>query len=212
MSMTVPKQVARVGALGLAAVLTALGAPAPGAAQHAPHGGAPAHTAADTRFMQGMLVHHAQAVEMTELVPTRAARADVRRLAARIAVGQEDEMAWMRRWLEARDEEVPSLTAAEGHGHHGHHHHGPEHALMPGMLDAEGMARLRAARGEEFDRLFLEAMIAHHEGALVMVEELLATDGAAHESETYRFVAHVESDQRIEIDRMRRMLAAGEDR
>jgi uncharacterized protein (DUF305 family) len=68
---------------------------------------------------------------------------------------------------------------------------------------------LRAARGEEFDRLFMESMIAHHEGALVMVDELLATDGAAQESETFQFATHVESDQRIEIDRMRRMLEGG---
>jgi uncharacterized protein (DUF305 family) len=160
------------------------------------------------RFMQGMIVHHAQAVEMTALVPERSARADVRRLAARIAVSQDDEMAQMRQWLENRNEAVPEV--ADPHGAHAHHgHHGDAHELMPGMLDAAAMARLRAATGAEFDRLFLEGMIRHHEGALTMVAELLATDGAAQEPEIFQFASHVESDQRIEIDRMRRMLAAG---
>lgn len=161
--------------------------------------------------MQGMIAHHAQAVEMTALVPDRAARADVRLLAMRIAVSQEDEMELMRRWLENRGEAVPALDAGHGaHAHHGDPGAGPD--LMPGMLDAAGMARLRAATGPEFDRLFLEAMIAHHEGALVMVAELMATDGAGQEPELFQFASHVDSDQRIEIGRMRRMLEAGTDK
>lgn len=158
----------------------------------------PGHTPADVQFMQGMLAHHAQAVEMTALVPDRTESADIRLLARRIAISQDDEMALMRRWLEDRDEAVPGP----------HAHHTGEHAAMPGMLTPAEMARLRSARGPEFDRLFLESMIHHHEGALVMVAELFATDGAGQESELYQFAAHVESDQTIEIARMRAMLEA----
>jgi uncharacterized protein (DUF305 family) len=168
----------------------------------------PRHTDADVRFMRDMMVHHAQAVEMTGLVAARAERADVRRLADRIAVSQEDEMAQMRRWLEDRGEAVPDEHAHHA-GHGGHGHHGAAHRSMPGMLGAEDMARLRAARGAEFDRLFLEFMIFHHEGALIMVAELMSTDGAAQESEIFQFASHVDSDQRIEIARMRQMLEQG---
>jgi uncharacterized protein (DUF305 family) len=204
--MSVSRRLVQGVAVCLAAA--ACGVPAGGGAQDAGRGGAPGHTAADVRFMQGMIVHHAQAVEMTALVPARSARADVRRLAARIAVSQEDEMAQMRQWLENRDEAVPEVPGPDGpHAQHGHH--GDAHELMPGMLDAAAMARLRAATGAEFDRLFLEGMIRHHEGALIMVAELLATDGAAQEPEIFQFASHVESDQRIEIERMRRLLEAG---
>jgi uncharacterized protein (DUF305 family) len=172
--------------------------------QQPPPPTAPAYTAADVRFMQDMIVHHAQSVEMTALVVSRTERADVRRLAARIEVSQEDEMQRMRRWLEARGEAVPD---AHAHRAPAPAHHAPaDHAGMPGMVSAEDMARLRAATGPEFDRLFLELMIHHHEGALVMVEELMATDGAGQESEIFQFASHVDGDQRIEIARMRRML------
>lgn len=171
-------------------------APGAGQAQSADLSPTPPPSEADVRFMEGMIVHHAQALEMTALVPERAEGADVRLLATRIDISQRDEMAVMRRWLENR------APVASGHDHHG------DHDLMPGMLDAEGMARLRDATGKEFDRLFLESMIRHHEGALVMVAELFATDGAGQESEVYQFASHVDSDQRIEIARMRRMLGA----
>jgi uncharacterized protein (DUF305 family) len=184
---------------------------------------AAAYTEADVRFMQDMMVHHAQAVEMTALVAARTERADVRRLAARIAVSQEDEMELMRRWLEARGEAVPDPQAHHAHAHahaqhapagrhghrHGHGHQDAGHAGMPGMVSADDMARLRAATGPDFDRLFLEFMIHHHEGALVMVAELMATDGAGQESEIFQFASHVDGDQRIEIARMRRMLEQG---
>lgn len=148
--------------------------------------------------MQGMIAHHAQAVEMTALVPDRTERADIRRLARRIAISQEDEMAIMRRWLEDRNEPIPGP----------HTHHSGHHARMPGMLTAEELARLRASRAADFDRLFLESMIHHHEGALVMVDELFRTDGAGQESEVFQFATHVDSDQQIEIGRMRQMLDA----
>lgn len=152
--------------------------------------------------MQGMIVHHEQAVRMTSLVPGRAASDGVRMLARRIEASQEDEIELMRRWLRARGQAVPE--AAE-HAHHGAHHG----ARMPGMLTAEQLARLESASGEEFDRLFLELMIFHHEGALIMVEQLFATEGGGQDTEIFQFASHVDSDQRIEILRMRRMLQAG---
>lgn len=160
------------------------------------------HSAADVRFMQGMIPHHAQAVVMTSLVPERTTREDVLALARRIELSQADEMALMRRWLTQRGEEVPADDA--------HHHAALGHgALMPGMLTQEELARLEAARGAEFDRLFLQAMIRHHEGALVMVDQLFASAGGGQEGEIYQFASHVGSDQRVEIARMHAMLAAG---
>jgi uncharacterized protein (DUF305 family) len=186
----------------LAAALLAGCAPAAGeqGGHPAPHGPARAPAVsgveADVRFLQHMTVHHAQAVEMTALVPERAASPGLRLLAERIEVSQADEMAMMARLLRERGAAVPDE----------HAHHTGAHAGMPGMISPERMARLRAARGEAFDRLFLELMIEHHEGAIAMVAELLATDGAAQDPEIFSFAAHVESDQRMEIERMRRML------
>jgi uncharacterized protein (DUF305 family) len=165
--------------------------------------GRPRYTEADVRFMRGMIAHHAQALAMTSLVPTRSTREDIRRLAERIEVSQRDEIAMMGRWLETRGEEVPSLDA-----HSGHHGAGGQHARMPGMLTREELARLAAATGPEFDRLFLESMIRHHEGALAMVAELLASEGAAQEPEIFQFASEVDADQRMEITRMRGMLSA----
>ncbi len=154
------------------------------------------HTAADVRFMQGMIGHHAQAVEMTELLATRTTSDAMRKLGQRIQVSQTDEMTMMERWLTARGEEVPAA--------HAHHMMGA--MLMPGMLTSEEMDRLAAAKGPEFDQLFLEGMIKHHEGALVMVKELFAAPGAAQESDIFAFASDVDADQRMEIDRMRAML------
>ena len=153
-------------------------------------------TAADVRFMQGMIGHHGQAIEMTALLASRTVREDMRKLALRIEVSQADEIQMMQRWLEARRQEVP--------GPHAMHMHGA--TLMPGMLTAEEMARLTGAKGDEFDRLFLEGMIKHHAGALTMVHDLLSTPGAGQESEIFAFVSDVEADQRMEIDRMDAML------
>ena len=154
------------------------------------------HTAADVRFMQGMIGHHAQAVEMTDLVDRRASSDAMRKLAQRIQVSQADEIKMMERWLSTRGEEVPSA----------HAHHMTGGTLMPGMLTADEMSRLAAAKGREFDRLFLEGMIKHHEGALVMVKDLFATPGAAQESDVFAFASDVDADQRAEIDRMRSIL------
>ena len=161
------------------------------------------HSAADTRFIQLMVAHHAQALAMTGLVPTRASRRDVKLLAERIAVSQRDELALMRRWLQERGEPVPELDTP-----HRQHDAGGHAGAMPGMLTSEELARLTAANGAEFDRLFLEYMIRHHEGALAMVAELLRSQGAAQEAATFRLVNDVDADQRAEIARMRAMLGA----
>jgi uncharacterized protein (DUF305 family) len=157
------------------------------------------HTGADVRFLHGMIAHHAQALAMTELVPSRTERRDMRLLAERIEVSQRDEIAAMRRWLERRGERAP---AADPH----HAHHGGGHAEMPGMVSPEQLGQLAAASGPGFDRLFLELMIHHHEGALTMVEGLLASPGSGQDAELYQMVSEIDADQRTEIARMRRML------
>jgi uncharacterized protein (DUF305 family) len=155
-------------------------------------------TVADISFMQGMIGHHAQALEMVELLKTNSSSDGMKKLALRIELSQDDEIRMMQRWLEVRGQRVPSRTE--------HHAHGAQ--LMPGMLTADEMKRLEDARGLEFDRLFLEGMIKHHGGALAMVHELLGTPGAAQESDVFAFVSDVEADQQMEIDRMGAMLAA----
>ena len=153
------------------------------------------HTAADVKFLQGMIAHHAQALEMTGLLRTRTDSADMRKLALRIELSQADEIAMMKAWLADRGEPVPDA--------HAHHANG---GLMPGMLTQDEMARLAAARGPEFDRRFLEYMIKHHEGALIMVRELFEQPGAGQEAEIFAFASDVDADQRMEIERMSMML------
>jgi len=152
-------------------------------------------SAADAQFMQGMILHHAQALEMTALLPPRTSRAEMRMLGERIQVSQADEITLMRTWLEARGYGVP--------GPHAHHTGG---TLMPGMLTADEMNHLAETKRAAFDRLFLQLMIKHHEGALVMVKELFSTPGSAQESEVFAFASDVVADQRMEIQRMDRML------
>ncbi|HYN10025.1 MAG TPA: DUF305 domain-containing protein [Vicinamibacterales bacterium] len=156
------------------------------------------YTTADVKFMQGMIGHHAQALEMTALLPSRTAQEPMKLLARRIDVSQTDEIRMMQRWLEARGLEAPGV----------HAHHAAGATLMPGMLTPEEMTRLAEAKGAAFDRLFLELMIKHHEGALVMVRTLLSESGAAQDSDIFAFVSDVEADQSMEIERMRAMLAA----
>jgi uncharacterized protein (DUF305 family) len=143
-----------------------------------------------------MLAHHAQALRMTRLVPDRTQREDLPLLAERMDLSQAAEIELLRDWLEARGEEVPSLTD------HGHAAGGRE---MPGMLTEQELLALEAADGETFDRLFLTSMIRHHEGALVMVQQLSAA-GGGEEREIARFATHVEADQTVELGRMRSML------
>ena len=153
-------------------------------------------TEADVKFMQGMIHHHAQALDMTALLFTNSNGADMKMLAKRIDLSQADEIKFMRRWLEVRGAEVPGE----------HAHHMPGAPMMPGMLDAGEMARLADAKGAAFDRLFLEGMIKHHAGALTMVAELFATQGAGQEAEIFGFASDVDADQRMEIARMSAML------
>lgn len=164
----------------------------------------PRHTAADVAFMQGMIAHHAQALEMTALLPGRTEDRELGQLALRIEISQRDEIRLMQDWLRQRGESVPEIGATE-HMHHGGEH-GGNHAHMPGMLSAEQMERLKASSGDTFYRLFLEYMIQHHEGALYMVSELFSNAGAGQDTEVYRFAADVDADQEMEISRMRGML------
>jgi uncharacterized protein (DUF305 family) len=151
--------------------------------------------------MQGMIVHHAQAVEMTALIESRTENKDVRSLGARISHSQADEIAFMKRWLASRGQPVADAT----HDMHKHHKN-MSHELMPGMLTAEQMEALRKAKGEEFDRLFLEGMIQHHDGALIMVKELHGAAGAGQDAELFNFASDVDSGQRAEIRIMQNML------
>lgn len=195
-------------AAALAAVLLCLDpAASPAAAQVA----APPHTEADAQFMVAMIAHHGQAVEMGRLAPERTTTPSILTLAARIVNGQTDEIATMRRWLSDRGF---AETAADEHaGHHaGHAMPVPaDHAAhqgMPGMLSPEQMQALAQARGIAFDRLFLEMMIQHHRGAVVMVDTLFAAPGAAQDNTVFKFASDVQVDQRTEIARMERMLGA----
>lgn len=156
------------------------------------------YTPADVKFMQGMIHHHAQALDMTELIPSRTATEDMKKLGLRITLSQADEIKMMQRWLQARGQEVTSE----------HAHHMPGAPMMPGMLSKEEMDRLAAAKGLEFDRLWLDGMIKHHMGALVMVEDLVSQPGAAQESEMFAFASDIVADQKMEIDRMGAMLGA----
>lgn len=145
------------------------------------------------------MVHHAQALEMAALVDGRTGNVTIARLAERIRASQVSEMRRMTKWLEDRGEPV----APSGHDQA---HAGHDHAGMPGMLSPEELGRLAAAPDAEFDRLFLEYMIKHHRGALTMVTELFATEGAGQEPELYLLASEVDADQRAEIDRMQRLL------
>ncbi len=163
------------------------------------------HTEADVRFMRDMILHHRQALVMSALALERTRREDIRQLALRIDLSQDAEIAFMERWLELRGEEGPAPERDAELTHHGHHGHG-DHA-MPGMLAEAQLEALAAAEGPAFDRLFLELMIFHHEGALEMVADLLASPGAARDSDIFGLAAHVHADQLMEIGRMRAMLA-----
>lgn len=155
------------------------------------------YSPADVRFLQAMIPHHAQALRMTGLVADRTEREDLALFAQRIEITQAGEITQMEDWLEARGEQA---DAAAGHDHH--HDDEP----MPGMLTEEQFAALAAATGTEFDRRFLELMIHHHEGALIMVDELRAS-GGGQPAEISQLATHIDVEQRIEIDRMEDLLA-----
>jgi uncharacterized protein (DUF305 family) len=151
-------------------------------------------TEADVQFMQDMIHHHSQAIEMTDWVPSRASSRSVKLIAQRMARSQEAEIELMERWLQAQGAEPPS-----DHANHGG-------KLMPGMLTDEQMDRLEAGDGRRFDKLFLRYMTQHHRGALQMVTELRESGGGL-QSEIDKFAREVATDQEIEIQRMQQLLA-----
>ena len=161
----------------------------------------------DVEFMQGMIMHHAQAVEMTALINDRTTNEKLRLLGSRISHSQADEMKYMERWLKLRGEPTSMPMPAMDHSHHMAGMDMSKHEMMmPGMLTKEQMAALKAAKGAEFDRLFLQGMIQHHKGALVMVDELFNTAGSGQDSELFNFATDVDSGQRAEIRIMESML------
>jgi uncharacterized protein (DUF305 family) len=168
---------------------------------------------ADVSFMQGMIEHHAQALAMVSLIPTHSTRADLQAIGLRIKISQQDEIAFMQRWLRNHHQVVPTLDSAnvahmpdEGMSAMGMG--GTPMMLMPGMMTPTQMTQLAHANGPEFDRLFLEGMIRHHQGALTMVKNLLATTGAAQAPEVFTFASDADADQRAEIKRMQSVLDA----
>ena len=182
----------------------ALSAPAVAQGASAPVTTPAGNNAADVHFMSGMIPHHAQAVLIAGWAASHGARLDVRTLCERIVVGQQDEIHLMQFWLREHGEPVPDAKAT----HMKMKMDGMEHdMLMPGMLNDEQLAALDKARGSEFDRLFLQAMIGHHEGAITMVDALFATPGAGNDDVVYRFASDVYADQSTEIERMTKMLA-----
>ncbi len=170
----------------------------------------PARSMADVDFMQGMIVHHAQAVEMTAMIPSHTQNEALRSLGARISSSQSDEIKFMKRWLAARGEPI-STGMAKMPGMDMSHETSPERslegmALMPGMLTPRQMEALRKAKGPKFDHLFLVGMIQHHNGALTMVKDLFDTAGAGQDAELFNFATDADNTQRAEIRIMQNML------
>ena len=154
------------------------------------------YTEADVEFISGMIPHHTQAILISGWAPSHDANQEVRRLTERIVVGQSDDLVLMKQWLADRGKPIP---ATGGHDHSMH---------MPGMLTAEQMAQLDAAKGTEFDRLFLTFMIQHHQGALQMVNTLFSSAGAANDDFVYKMGSDIHAEQETEIERMKLMLAS----
>ena len=175
------------------------------------------YTVADIEFMAGMIHHHSQAVKIAGWAESHGASRAVQTLANRIVHGQNTEIGIMQTWLRDRNKPVPmpnhaGMPAMAGmdHGDHGGASSGAggSGAMMPGMLSDEQLKQLDAARGNDFDRLFLTFMIQHHRGAITMVEKLLATPGAGQDEAIFKFSADVQSGQTTEINRMYQMLNA----
>jgi uncharacterized protein (DUF305 family) len=168
-------------------------------------------TEADVKFMQGMIMHHSQAVEMTELLKTRSHNPDVQNLGKRIDISQADEIGFMKRWLQDRGEPLMPKMDMGGMDMAGMDMSKMDMSsmmpAMPGMLTAAQMEALRKATGPQFDHLFLTGMIQHHTGALTMVKELFSTPGAAQDPLLFDFTSDVENTQQAEIDIMRNLLS-----
>ena len=160
---------------------------------------------ADVHFMSGMIGHHAQALVMSGFAPENGANPTIQTLCARIINAQKDEINIMQTWLRDRGQVVPEIHIADGKLMI----HGPEHAMhMPGMLTPEQLAELGETHGADFDRLFLKYMIMHHNGAVTMVHELFATDGAAQDDFVFKLASDIQADQSSEVVRMELMLEA----
>ena len=161
----------------------------------------PPRSQADVEFMQGMIMHHAQAVEMTALIASHTENKELRSLGARISSSQSDEIKLMQRWLAARGERIsvdmPDMDMSR---------HSSHQQLMPGMLTPEQMEALRKAKDAEFDHLFLTGMIQHHDGALTMVKDLFDTAGAGQDADVFNFATDADNTQRAEIKIMQSML------
>ena len=159
-------------------------------------------TDADVKFMQGMIMHHNQAVEMVALMPGRTKNPKLVALGQRISISQSDEMKFMKRWLTYRDKPIDEMGGMDmskmGH---------MDMPLMPGMLTPKQMDALKKASGPKFDQLFLTGMIQHHGGALTMVKDLFDTPAAAQDMQLFDFTADIGVTQQGEIDAMRNMLA-----
>ena len=177
----------------------------------------PPRSPADVQFMQGMIMHHAQAVEMTALIESHTENKELRLLGARISHSQSEEIRFMKRWLEARGQPtempMPKMSGMDmpgmdmpGMDMSTMNMKGP--MLMPGMLTPKQMEALRKAKGAEFDQLFLTGMIQHHGGALIMVKDLFDTAGAGQDAELFNFTTDIDSGQRAEIRIMQNMLGA----
>jgi uncharacterized protein (DUF305 family) len=162
----------------------------------------PQNSHADIEFMQGMIMHHAQAVEMTALIPSHTQNPEIRTLGARISLSQSDEMKFMKRWLLARGQPdsmaMPGMPDMDRNGN--------PMRPMPGMLTPQQMDALRHANGAIFDHLFLTGMIQHHNGALVMVKDLFDNPGAGQDAELFDFATDADNTQRAEIKIMQNIL------
>jgi uncharacterized protein (DUF305 family) len=175
------------------------------------HASLPPISRADVEFMQGMIMHHSQAVEMTALINSHTENKDVRAIGAKISSSQADEIRMMQRWLAVRGQATsmemsgaPGMPGMPGMDMSGNAK--PGVAPMPGMLTPEQMDALRKVRGAEFDRLFLSGMMQHHGGALVMVKDLFNSAGAGQDAEIFDFATDVDNSQRAEIEIMQKYL------
>jgi len=166
----------------------------------------PPRSPADVEFMQGMILHHAQAVEMTAMIPSHTQNEELRSLGARISSSQSDEINFMTRWLAARGESVPKAMPKMPAMHMSHDTSHETTARMPGMLTAQQMEALQKVKGAEFDRLLLGGMIQHHNGALTMAKKLFDTAGAGQDAELFNFATDADNAQRAEIRIMETML------
>jgi uncharacterized protein (DUF305 family) len=166
----------------------------------------PPRSPADVEFMQGMIVHHAQAVEMTAMIASHTQNKELHALGARISSSQSDEIKFMKRWLAARGESIPKSMAKMPGMDMSNDTSSDTMPRMPGMLTPQQMEALQKAKGAEFDRLFLTGMIQHHNGALTMVKDLFETAGAGQDAELFNFATDADNTQRAEIRIMQHML------